>query len=45
MILEEVNILWHLIDLSLDLLKLRLKGLEVTLEMEDLLGTLFLFIL
>lgn len=45
MILEEVNILWHLIDLSLDLLELRLKGLEVTLEMEDLLGTLFLFIL
>lgn len=45
MILEEVNILWHLIDLSLDLLELRLKRLEVTLEMEDLLGTLFLFIL
>lgn len=45
MVFEEVDILGHLINFSLDLLKLWLKGLEVTLKMEDLLGTLFLFIL
>lgn len=37
MILEEVNILRHLINLALNLLELWLKRLEVSLEMEDLL--------
>lgn len=45
MVLEEVDIFRHLINFSLDLLELRLKRLEVTLKMEDLLRTLLLFIL
>jgi hypothetical protein len=44
-VLEEVDVLGHLVDLPLDLLELRLQALEVALEVQDLLRTLLLLVL
>lgn len=43
MVLEEIDILGHLVDFPLDLLELGLETLEVGLEVEHLLATLFFF--
>lgn len=45
MILEEIHILGHFIDLFFDLLELRLQVFEVALEVQYLLVTLLLVIL
>jgi hypothetical protein len=44
-VLEEVDVLGHLVDLALDLLELGLQTLEVALEVEDLLRALLLLAL
>ena len=41
-VLEEVHVLGHLVDLPLDLLELGLQALEIGLEVEHLLRTLLL---
>lgn len=45
MVLEEIHILGHLIDLFFDLLELGLQIFEVALEVQHLLITLLLIIL
>ncbi len=45
MVLEEIHILGHLIDLLFDLLELGLQVFEVALEVQHLLITLLLIIL
>ena len=45
MVLEEIHILGHFIDLFFDLLELRLQVFEVALEVQYLLVTLLLVIL
>lgn len=42
MVLEEIHILGHLVNLPLDLLELGLETLEVGLEVQHLLGALLL---